>query len=336
MNIYEVFCVIIFTLGVYVINKRKVDSIAIFIFFIFFVYIFYNMGLTSPDHDTYIKYYVDTGLNLHIYNYEKGFELLNKFLFGIFKYNYEAVFIIYYTMMGALFAISIRYLVKIKREYLFIIPLIFVNMATPGCTLVRQYIAIGICLFAIRFLFNKKYIKFVLLVILASFSHVTALVFLLISLVVYFFMKKTKFKYKVIVSFVVLIILAIMLNNSYVQAKINGYIYDQTSFANIKFGLIMLLFLILNLVYAAIVVLKKVKLENEKEVYIFVMGLIYFVLYIGLMKYGFVSRIALYFQVFMYANICSLINVVKNKYLKLACYTWYLLLIIFIALKAYY
>ncbi|MGL5821892.1 MAG: EpsG family protein, partial [Sarcina sp.] len=327
MEIYILFIIMLATIAVFKINKKSVDIVWWIIFCIGFIYIFYQAGLYSNDHHQYINYYVDTGLHLNIYDYEKGFKLLNKLLYGIFNNNFTAVFTIYYTIMGVFFTLGISYLVKLKRYYIFIVPLIFVNMLIPGACLVRQYMAIAICIFSLRFLFNKKYVRFVILVVLASFFHVTALAFLGIAIAYLVVTLKVKLKYKFIAAGVLGVIGIAILFIPYVQQKINTYLLDKSMDVEVGFGLVMALFLLINIALLVYVLWKKKHLQ-EYEKFILSMGILFFVIYLALMNFGFMNRIAYYLQLFMYMNMIDAINIFKNKYIRFSVYCVYFLVLI--------
>lgn len=334
--LYIFFAIILFTIFVYVMDNKVLDNIWLVLVFLILIFYLNTLGQNSPDHNTYIKYYVDTGIGTNQYKYEKGFMMLNKFLYGIFKNNYNGLFIFYYTVIASLFTIGIRYLIfNIKREYLFIIPAMFVNMVDPGSILVRQYWAIGICLISIRFLCKKKYIKFALVVFLATFFHVTAYSFLLIVFLFIFLMENIKLKYKIIGLFIILIGFISITKMSYISQKIALYFNAQDIVDENKVGLVVTLFLAINILYLFIIILKGVKLTTFYEKFSLAMGIIFFIIYIGFMKYGFVTRLALYYQIFMYGNMVDAIDLFENKNLKIALFLIYSLILTFVALKVY-
>ncbi|MGL4740658.1 MAG: EpsG family protein [Sarcina sp.] len=334
MEIYILFIIMLATIAVFKINKKTVDIVWWIIFCIGFIYIFYQAGLYSNDHHQYINYYVDTGLHLNIYDYEKGFKLLNSLLYGVLHNNFTIVFTIYYAVMAIFFTLGISYLVKLKRYYIFIVPLIFVNMLIPGACLVRQYMAIGICIFALRFLFTKKYIRFVVLVVIASFFHVTALAFLGITIAYLVITMNVRLKYKAIAAGVLGVIGIAILFIPYVQQKINTYLLDKSMDIKVGFGLVMIFFLVINIGLLGYTLWKKIKLESYEK-FILSMGIVFFVIYLALMNFGFMNRIAYYLQLFMYMNIIDAINIFKNKYIRFGVYCIYFLVLVILTLKTY-
>ena len=108
-------------------------------------------------------------------NYEKGYILLNKFIGSIYQ---DWQFLLF--VCAVLSIVPFIFYMKRKSE----IPLlsIFVLMGLPAFLMpysgLRQAIAIGITVCSVKFIEDKKLIKFALTIFFASFFHYTSIFFL--------------------------------------------------------------------------------------------------------------------------------------------------------------
>ncbi|WP_297520194.1 EpsG family protein [uncultured Clostridium sp.] len=335
MEIYIFFAIIIFSLIIYLINSILLDKIWWVIVFFALLYFLSVQGLVSPDRQRYIEYYVDTGLGMHRFVYEKGFMILNKYMYQVVGINFNVVFMVYYVIMATFFTLGLKYMAKIKREYMFIVLLVFANTILPASIIIRQFTAIAICLFSIKIFFEKKYIKFTILIILTSFLHATAPIYLGACFLYIFLVGKFKTRYKILGVAGLIISGYLVIQINYINMKLIAYTNTQGMVDRNKFGLLLILFLVIMITYIIIISIKKIKFKNEYQKFNLFMGIIFFIMYIGFYKYGFMSRIAYYFQVFMYAVIIDFICLIENQYMRIIGFIIYSLVILVLGIKMY-
>lgn len=118
--------------------------------------------------------------NVNLPNAEKvevGFKILIDIVKSIFGYKFWYFFII----CAAISIIPIYYAIKKKSKYPAFTLIMFVAMGfyTLSFNMVRQFIAIAICIIALEFIYRKNFIAYILTIIFASFFHMTALIMIL-------------------------------------------------------------------------------------------------------------------------------------------------------------
>lgn len=335
MEIYIFLAIVVLSFLVYLFDNIIIDKIWWMLVFFLLVYFLSNQGLLSPDRYRYIEYYVDTGMGIHEFVYEKGFMILNKYMYQVLGMQFNYVFDVYYIIMAGFFTLGFNYLARMKREYMLVIPLFFANTILPASIIIRQFTAIGVCLFSINLFFKKRYVLFVILIIFTTFLHATAPAYLVACLLFIFITHNFKLRYKVILTAFLGIGAFFGLKINYISRKIAAYTTANNIVDRNKFGLVMILFFITLMLYILYILFRKIKFKTEYEKFNLFMGILFFVIYIAFFNYGFMSRIAYYFQVFMYAALIDFIDLIKNKLVKIIFLLIYLLVALFIGLRIY-
>lgn len=293
-------------------NNKFRDSILLITCIIITVILFYA-GKSSPDYNQYINYYNDTILGYGKFKYEIGFQLLNKFLYIYFKFNYDYIFFSYYLIIMFFIYKGIKYFCNENISRLIFILLVVVNMITPASIIIRQYIAVAIMFYATRYIIDNNRIKFLLYLLLSASFHISSIIFLGL----YFIFNINSMKGKYIKILVLISICILLINIPYISNKINGYIYGRERFIANDFGLVMLMFLILYLVNIILTFIKYKKIAVNDKQYITLLGTaLYFTFYLVFIDFGFVNRLAFYFQPFMYLSICEIPYFYTRKYNK--------------------
>lgn len=183
----------IFTLGVLLIFsflELRADLTTVqhkgMLVFVYMLFVF-QVGLrwqTGTDWDTYLLHFEEINKLSDVYYTITGFEQGYSFFILIVKYfwnSYTAFLLIhallYYVLVFSAF--------KRLSPYIFISLLVFyaASMGVLGSN--RQLIALGICLFALRYVVRKKAFSFFLLVGLAFMFHSSAILF-----IVYYFLNR--------------------------------------------------------------------------------------------------------------------------------------------------
>lgn len=290
-------------------NNKKFSSNA----FAFFIFCFFILSFIRWETGTDWSAYHDVfeSLNIpwetltdHYHGFEPGFMIL---------YNTAKSVSDSYTMMllieAAILYICIHYSIRTLSFYPLLSLLIYYSMSFAGIFFVRQNIAMAILLCSLKYLYEKRLLPFIFIVIIASSIHRTAMIFLIAYP---FFHKFYKLKSIILISLLASIIgialgklmLSFLgeLGSGIISAKINAYLDagsddNATTFSTTGIlirGLINRTFLIL--VYVSI-------LNNERKDNTFLNGLINLnilgiILYVILTPIAFsLGRITAYFDI---------------------------------------
>ena len=138
-------------------------------------------------------------------SYEIGFKVLVKVLQGLFGYdNYRVVFAFMAFMtcaffMKGLFDNSDRF----AMSYFLFMANGFYFMSFSN---VRYYFAIAVCLYAMKFLFRKNFVKFILWILFAAFFHKSVLLTIPVFLVAYYLKWSRKTLWLIPISCAVLVL----------------------------------------------------------------------------------------------------------------------------------
>lgn len=215
MLIYYMY--ILFLLLIYLFRSKlkKYNKIINFIS-IGFLFVIFAFRATSVGADT--KTYEILYNNQYEWN-EKGYVYLVR-LFNYFGFSFRFFLII--ISFFSIFSLN-HFLQKYSKDYIFsLILFVTIGLFSMYMTGIRQVIAISILLWSIDFIFRKKIFVFVLIVLLASSFHTSALVFLPI-----YFLNYINFtKNKILIFFFVFCII-IMLFKNYIWSFVSTIIPNQ-------------------------------------------------------------------------------------------------------------
>lgn len=183
MVIWILFIIIIGTilLSEKYLHKNKVIFLSA-CFIIFISGFRYKIGL---DYDNYVDIYYGliNSSSYYIKSVELGWKVLN-YIVSIFN-NYQFVFLFSSIIIYSLI------LKTIKRESSNMKLSIILFLITPyyfwhSWAMIRQYIAIAIFVYSIKYIYDKKLIKYIVINIIGAFFHLS-IVFIL---PIYFFLRK--------------------------------------------------------------------------------------------------------------------------------------------------
>lgn len=161
---------LLFTLIVLIgLTKIKYKYYFIFIILFLFSAIRFDVGYD------YISYYnVITDLNSK--NYER-FGLIDQIIIDIARFLDFYQF--YFITTSFIIIYLILKTIKMYSENYFFSILIFLSIPIfylMSFTIIRQYVAISIIFFSIKYIFNRNIIKYMILIFIASIFHITALI----------------------------------------------------------------------------------------------------------------------------------------------------------------
>ncbi len=184
MGLFIVLVVAVFAFQV--ICQKMNDSKKKYVFIMFFIFgimMMFRAKFVGNDTDEYLRFYRSVGRtdNLKSFiehtRFEKGFVYL---CYILNKISDDSQFLLIST--GAFIAYSFgRFINKYSdipwMSVLMFLSLQFFDLAMSG---VRQILAIAVLLFAYDFLIKRKFFRFLLLVLIATYFHTSAFLFLLL------------------------------------------------------------------------------------------------------------------------------------------------------------
>lgn len=199
-----------------------------------------------------------------------------------------------------------------------VIIFIGIEFFTLSFTALRQMIAISIILNSYGFIKKNKPIKFILLVLLASLFHKTALTFLIVYVLKYIPINK-----KTIISGF-LILLIIQLIGFYAIVSIINAIYPYyipNNFAFTTDGMFQAAVMLFYLIIGLYLYFKKTDDEDKKQ-----LDLLYIIIFLAFSIQSFTNRIPMigrlmwYFYIFIIILLPNQISKVKNKNIQKIAY----------------
>lgn len=149
----------------------------------FFLLLFFFMSFLRWERGTDWGSYYSFFRYLNLYKggeYEYGFTLLNKIvaLFGDYTMMLFVQACIFYILMY-------KCLIKFSLVPLFSLMILFVICNYAGIFFVRQTIAMSLTTFSLFYIQEKKFLKFLIILLLAASIHVSALAFLISYFIFY-------------------------------------------------------------------------------------------------------------------------------------------------------
>ena len=239
-------------------NRKK----GLFLFICFFqMFLIQALRATYVGSDTiqYVEIYNKFGNSQYykykLTHYEIGVQALIKLLY---KFGFDAQFML--AAMSAIIMIGFAVYIYYNSENLFISTFIFATLFYPNSfNVVRQYISMAIALNSFYFFNNHKYIKGVLLVIIASLFH-TSILLLLIpqSLGI---IKNKKFIRNTLILFNSFVLIFGTFFSNYILSHVHNSYYSASEFVKND---IFSLTTFLTFIYALIFYYYSVKRSNEK------------------------------------------------------------------------
>lgn len=114
---------------------------------------------------------------------DKGYLIFNYIVSRFFD-SHQFFFLIFYLIVYSNFLRAFNS----NSNYLYLSVLVFLCMGSyfASFNIMRQILAISICLLSLKYVFDRQIIKFLLVVIFASCFHITALIFILVYFVYLF------------------------------------------------------------------------------------------------------------------------------------------------------
>lgn len=158
--------------------SRNIALKLLFIIF-FIIYVFKN-NTYLPDVEYYIDYffYIKSPNISSFYNFEKGYYYLNYFLNSIWGNKFSLLFA-YALILSSSWVFLLQ---KYATENLLLSAVLLIFTSYFSLFIMRQYIAISICIFSLPYVFKRKLIPFLALTFLAFTFHRTAVIWIVVYL----------------------------------------------------------------------------------------------------------------------------------------------------------
>lgn len=173
MKIY--FFIILILLTLYKIPLKK--NIKLILIFLILTFIAGFRDSVGTDYNLYKNIFYNLNQINSVYSgdIEQGYIILNKVIYNLFP-NHAMIFIITSGIIIGLFLKSILdYSINYSYSIILFIMLGYYHSSFNG---IRQYIAISIFMYSLRYIWNKNIIPYTLCIIVSSMFHKSALILL--------------------------------------------------------------------------------------------------------------------------------------------------------------
>lgn len=314
---------LLFPLLLSMFNRFRTNSLfVVLLFFLLFILSSYRtVGTDVPAYKTYFDsinfYSLDYSL------YEKGYFLLNKIV-RLFTDNFQYVLIFssIITLFPIFFTIK-KYSINPALSIFYFVSLYFYF---NSFNLIRQYIVVSWLFFSIRFIIEKKLLPFLLIVLCASFFHITALFFIPFYWIVrlrfssfsYLLMSSISLVFVFITPFLIRII-------SRVFPKFNYYEYYELQGASANFTI-----LLTGITFMIGYFLRK-NIKNGKNEYNIYLNFIFFAFCLALLSINNIMffRLASYLYIFIILFLPILLFELNSRIKPLAYFSSSIILILY-------
>ncbi|MDT8698617.1 EpsG family protein [Acinetobacter baumannii] len=237
--IYLSYFFISFIVSLFVTVRRQALSVVLFLTFIF-------IGLSFPAGGDWIGYFQNYDCNINnICNsdftmFEYGYELIVKIL-GYLGFQSIIIFIAIINI----FAIR-SFSIKFDKPAIVVLFFMCMFLWSLYIEAIRQSLAVSLLLFGIFYLYKYEIKKFIFIIILASFFHITALVCLMF-VIPYFSLRISKFVSFLLLTFAMLFVVApipilefliqLLPENSIASMKLSFYLFSDKYSPQVSIGL---------------------------------------------------------------------------------------------------
>lgn len=318
-----VYCIVLFvsiilsTIGTKLNKKEKHKPIKFFlwIIIIFLVIIsgFRDLTYIGGDEHAYritFEKILNNGFEFNLDNKEIGFKLLI-YVLSLISDNSQILIFICALITNVLILLT---LYKYSKHFTFSLFLyITLGMYFSSFNIMRQYLAIAICFWAIRYVLNRKFIKYLLCILIASSIHISAL----ILIPMYFLVNLKILEKKYFLVLGVSILIAISFDK---VMEIWGNISDENLYSNyvawyfseqVGVNIIRIIVNILPVIF--MLILRKSFINNRNNSKFLYYSIVSTGILIISYNFIYVARLAAYFGIFNTIMIPELINSLKNR-----------------------
>ena len=308
------------------INKKEVTYKKYFIIsatiILTFIYGFrnYNVGIDTSAY--YLRFEYASSLN--ILTVLQG--VSKEWGFAVFEHiisKYFGSFSVLLFLVGGLYTISVGKLINRFSPFPLIAYLLFISLGffSFGMTAIRQTIAISIVLLSVNAIADKKLIKFIVLVLIASSFHVTALIFLPAYLV-----NILKINKKTIIGIIITLLFVIGFREQVRNVGLSLFDreIEEQDIGGYLFYLFLIVSIILGFIYRTVFI--KLGENNKSIIFLLVIAMIIFPI---TQFHPAVSRLYFYYSIILVVYIPMMLSSIKDLSSR------YLITIAYIAVLSY-
>ncbi len=245
--------------------------------------------------------------------YEIGFALLCKMI-SLFTSSYLAFYLIFaLCTIGPLMVFLYRY----QYGWLMLFAYATMGLYYGSMNMMRQYLAATIVLWSLEFIQKKKFVPYLLIILLAASMHKSALIMIPV-----FFLALIPINWKTLTAYGVGVVV-LLCTSDYIISWVTQYVYQSYNLQSIYMQPTTLLYAISPAVFMVIALVLKNKLlakDAGNKVYLNLI-IYYFITYLMLAKYLIVQRLSVYFAGALFLlipQVLSLFEVPKSLTEKIA------------------
>lgn len=296
MEFYLIWFLITIVLLIY--NKKNTKSIVIIFILLTLVYGCRNYG--GVDDREYIQAFYDSIQGNIVYGIEKSYVIISKIL-GEIGFNYKSIFLLYSVVAFRFLYLVYKEVCKDNNDWMIGILGFFTFAFIPTITVMRQFTATAIVMYALILFMQKKYKKSIMYIVIASLIHVSALIAILVIPLLKIRISNLTKVCIVILSIIIgyfdflpLILSKLLI---FIPDKYTAYLNQTSKF---ELGLLILILIVIYIGQFFISFLKREIITYNKEIDFLEKGqMLYFTCYFISLSNGWMNRISISFLLFM-------------------------------------
>ena len=256
-----------------------------------------SVGVDTPQY----YYHIQNHFPEYWIFKEEGFRLLSNIVVE-YTHKPQIVFIICALISNMLIILRL-WDFKDYSDYSFVILLYLLIYYSNSMNIMRQYVAVALIFFGTRYISKKKYLIFLVFLVIAFFFHRSS--FLAIFYLLYDIWKNLSFKKKIVLSAPMIVIMFLGINyiNVFFSKDIDSYSSQSVDNINLTYLYRVSIFIFANILESTY----KTKNDTDKNVYLYkerMFSSISLYCFIGFifsalsMFFAFAGRTGLYFIIF--------------------------------------
>lgn len=174
-----------------ILKKNKLGLKLALFFLILISSLRYEFGADYTSYYSIFNNIKDNNMSIYIQELEKGYVYLNRII-AFFNLDFMWIFFII-TSLNLFLIYKILIWLKINPKYYWLILFLYLinyNYYFYHLSMVRQSVAIYLFTFSLKYLYEKNFFKFSLLIILGSFFHKSIIIFIFIYHIIKYINRK--------------------------------------------------------------------------------------------------------------------------------------------------
>lgn len=286
------------TIMLLIFNKKNNKSTIIIFILLTLVYGCRNYG--GVDDRAYIQAFYDSIQGNQVYGIEASYLIISK-LVGAIGFNYKAVFLLYAIVAFRFLYLVYKEICCDNRDWMVGVLGFFTFAFIPTITVMRQFTATAMVMYALILFMKKKYKKSIICIMIASLIHVSALIAILIMPILKIRISNIA-KVSIVISSVIMgyfNLLPLILSKIlvFIPDKYLGYLKQSSKF---ELGLLILILVVIYIGQFFLSFLKREKITLQSDIDFLEKGqMLYFTFYFISLSNGWMNRMSISFLLFM-------------------------------------